>query len=101
MRVSNKCSSPSNSRTKRSISLFLSEVVYYLCARDVQRLAMRVTQSLTPEGDIVLVHWTGETNYPLTGDEAAEFFIAALGRTAKVERRDRCGAVQLDVLRHR
>ena len=29
-----------------------------------------------PEGgDIVLVHWLGTTDYPLTGDEAAELFI--------------------------
>jgi 2-polyprenyl-3-methyl-5-hydroxy-6-metoxy-1,4-benzoquinol methylase len=81
--------------------IVLSEVVYYLCARDVQRLAMRVTRSLAPEGDIVLVHWTGETDYPLTGDEAAEFFIAAMRRTVKVERRDRHHAFRLDVLRRR
>ena len=30
-----------------------------------------------PGGDIVLVHWTGGTDYPLSGDEAAQRFIDA------------------------
>lgn len=55
----------------------LSEVVYYLDAADVRRLAERVKACLDPDGEVVLVHWTGQTDYPLSGDEAAERFIAA------------------------
>ena len=32
--------------------------------------------AVLPEADIVLVHWLGVTHYPLSGDEAAEGFIA-------------------------
>ena len=57
--------------------LVLSEVIYYLDRADVVRVAERAAACLEPGADIVLVHWTGETHYPLTGDEAAEAFMAA------------------------
>jgi trans-aconitate methyltransferase len=81
--------------------ILLSEVVYYLQAQDVTRLALRVVQSLAPRGDVVLVHWTGETDYPLTGDEAAGLFIAAIGEAAQVQRTDRHADFRLDVLTRR
>jgi hypothetical protein len=28
-----------------------------------------------PYADMVLVHWTGQTNYPLGGDEAVQCFL--------------------------
>ena len=37
-------------------------------------LAGRVGASLAPGGEVLLVHWTGETDYPLSGDEAATRF---------------------------
>ena len=55
--------------------ILLSEVVYYLSREDVGRLAARVSQSLLKGGSVILVHWTGPTNYPLSGDEAAALFI--------------------------
>jgi chemotaxis methyl-accepting protein methylase len=78
--------------------IILSEVVYYLHAKDVARLASRVTKALAQEGNVVLVHWTGETDYPLTGDEASELFINLMDQTARVVRRDRYRAFRLDVL---
>lgn len=57
--------------------ILLSEVVYYLDPADVERLAARVGRSLAPAGDVLLVHWTGETDYPLSGDEAVERFVRA------------------------
>jgi cyclopropane fatty-acyl-phospholipid synthase-like methyltransferase len=78
--------------------ILLSEIVYYLSADDVVRLASRVSASLASEGNVVLVHWTGETDYPLTGDEAAELFIACMDQTMLAERRDRHHAFRLDVL---
>jgi cyclopropane fatty-acyl-phospholipid synthase-like methyltransferase len=78
--------------------IVLSEVVYYLSADDVARLAARIRRAMAPRGDIVLVHWTGETDYPLTGDEAAELFIAGLEGAAKVVRRDRHHDFRLDAL---
>ena len=81
--------------------VLLSEVVYYLCVNDVARLASHVAKALRPQGDVVLVHWTGETDYPLRGDEAAELFIAALDGATYVVRGDRHPDFRLDVLRRR
>ena len=43
--------------------ILLSEVVYYLSREDVGRLAASVTRSLAPDGSVILVHWTGSTDY--------------------------------------
>ena len=76
--------------------ILLSEVVYYLSREDVGRLAARVTRSLAPDGSVILVHWTGSTNYPLSGDEAVDLFIEQAGLV--VERADRHSEFRLDVL---
>jgi len=55
--------------------IVLSEVLYYLCARDLAALADHCLGALSPGGHIVLCHWLGETNYPLGGDEAADLFV--------------------------
>ncbi|MFE1600303.1 SAM-dependent methyltransferase [Methylobacterium sp. ID0610] len=79
--------------------VLLSEVVYYLDAADVAHLAARLRASLRPGGDVVLVHWTGETDYPLSGDEAAETLIAAAQDFLAVTHQSRTDAYRLDVLR--
>lgn len=81
--------------------ILLSEVVYYLNRTDVPRLAARVRDALAPGGDCVLVHWTGDTDYPLSGDEAAERFIAAASGFASVTRQERSERYRLDLLRSR
>ena len=58
--------------------ILLSEVVYYLSMTDVDGLAACVRRSIEPGGAVLLVHWTGLTNYPLSGDVAAEHMIAEL-----------------------
>lgn len=78
--------------------ILLSEVVYYLSRDDVGRLAKRVLRSLPSGGSVMLVHWTGSTNYPLSGDEAADLFIERIGSTCVVDRADRCRQFRLDVL---
>jgi len=78
--------------------IMLSEVVYYLDAGDVSRLADRVRASVEPGGHVLLVHWTGTTDYPLSGDEAAELFMTALGRSAGRIRQQRTPAYRLDAL---
>ncbi len=78
--------------------ILLSEVVYYLSLEDVSRLADRVTRSLPKGGSVILVHWTGPTDYPLSGDEAAALFIEQMGSTCVVERADRYAEFRLDVL---
>jgi len=81
--------------------ILLSEVVYYLNAADVDKLATRVSASLAPRGSIMLVHWTGVTNYPLTGDEASEIFIARFEGFIDIVRADRRPQYRLDVLTRR
>jgi cyclopropane fatty-acyl-phospholipid synthase-like methyltransferase len=81
--------------------ILLSEVVYYLSRENVGRLAARVTRSLAKAGAVILVHWMGETNYPLSGDEAAALFIKHVGSSCVVERADRYRQFRLDVLSRR
>jgi cyclopropane fatty-acyl-phospholipid synthase-like methyltransferase len=78
--------------------ILLSEVVYYLSREDVGRLAARVSDSLIKGGSVILVHWTGPTNYPLSGDEAAALFIEGIGPGYVVDRADRYAKFRLDVL---
>jgi trans-aconitate methyltransferase len=79
--------------------ILLSEVVYYLSADDVIRLGSRIADALAQNGDVVLVHWTGETDYPLAGDEAADLLITSLGGVAVVTRQEHYRCFRLDVLR--
>jgi cyclopropane fatty-acyl-phospholipid synthase-like methyltransferase len=78
--------------------IVLSEVVYYLSPEDVSRLAVRVVDSLHIGGSVILVHWTGLTDYPLSGDEAVALFIERMGPTCVVERADRHAEFRLDIL---
>lgn len=78
--------------------ILLSEVVYYLDAEDVGRLVTRVRGSLAEGGDVVLVHWTGETHYPLTGDAAAELFIAGSSNFLRVDHQSQAEKYRIDVL---
>ena len=78
--------------------ILLSEVVYYLSCDDVGRLAANVANSMAKGGSVILVHWTGPTNYPLSGDEAAALFVERLGPNYVVERADRYAEFRLDVL---
>jgi cyclopropane fatty-acyl-phospholipid synthase-like methyltransferase len=78
--------------------IVLSEVVYYLSREDVGRLSARVTGSLAPGGAVILVHWTGATDYPLSGDEAVFLFIERIGSMCVVDRSVRYPRFRLDVL---
>jgi cyclopropane fatty-acyl-phospholipid synthase-like methyltransferase len=78
--------------------ILLSEVVYYFSREDVGRLAARVANSVAKGGSVILVHWTGPTNYPLSGDEAANLFIERIQPTCVLKRGDRYRQFRLDVL---
>ena len=81
--------------------ILLSEVLYYLSLADIDAVAAACHASLAPGASVLLVHWTGETNYPVTGDEAAERFIAGMAGVAKVTRQERRPEYRLDVLQQR
>ena len=78
--------------------ILLSEVVYYWSAGDLERVAAFAERALEPGGDIALVHWIGETDYPLSGDDAARRFIAAAGGFCRVLHQSRAERYRLDVL---
>lgn len=75
------------------------EMLYFLSPADLARLVARVEASLEPGGDCVLVHWLGETDYPLSGDAAAEGFITGTAPFCRVLPGLRTEAYRLDVLR--
>jgi predicted TPR repeat methyltransferase len=56
--------------------IVLSEVGYYLSARDLHIARDWIVSALGPGGHLLLVHWTPLVeDYPLTGDEVHEFFL--------------------------
>jgi SAM-dependent methyltransferase len=81
--------------------ILLSEVLYYFDATDLAILSGRVFNSLAPQGTIVLVHWTGVTDYPLSGDQAAELFIDQLAVNVDIISAGRRPEYRLDVLKRR
>ena len=79
--------------------IVISEVAYYLDRADLARLVARVEGALLPDADIVLVHWLGVTHYPLSGDDAAEGFIAGARGFTRILKQSRTAEYRLDVLR--
>jgi SAM-dependent methyltransferase len=76
--------------------ILFSEVLYYLSVTDLDATAARTIASLAPNGAALLVHYTDPTNYPLTGDAAAERFIATTGFRVSLQRRE--AQYRLDLL---
>ncbi|WP_342106864.1 class I SAM-dependent methyltransferase [Methylobacterium sp. SI9] len=79
--------------------IVLSEFLYFLAPPDLAGLVRRAGDAIEPGGDIVLVHWLGVTDYPQSGDEAAEGFIAQAAPFAGLLHQARTAAYRLDVLR--
>jgi predicted TPR repeat methyltransferase len=78
--------------------IVFSEVLYYLAPTDIRATAWRTLLSMAPKGRVVLVHWTGETDYPCTGDQAADMFRETCGHRLTTLRQERHAAYRLDVL---
>jgi SAM-dependent methyltransferase len=57
--------------------IMISEVLYYFSKSDLGRVAERCLRSLDPGGEMILCHWLGETDYPLTGYQASDLFANA------------------------
>ncbi len=55
--------------------IVLSEVLYYLGQQDLRETARRTAASLRRDGFAILVHWTGQTDYPHSADEAVAIFL--------------------------
>lgn len=81
--------------------ILFGEVLYFFDAPDLARLVGRVAGALAPGGDCVLVHWLGAQDYPLSGDAAADGFIAGAAGFAEVIAQTRAPEYRIDVLRAR
>lgn len=79
--------------------ILLSEFLYFLDQDDLATLVGKVAEAIEPGGDLVLVHWLGPTDYPLSGDEAAGAFISGAAGFASVIGGARQPEYRIDVLR--
>jgi cyclopropane fatty-acyl-phospholipid synthase-like methyltransferase len=79
-------------------TVLLSEVGYYWDLADLNRFAGWLLTSLTVRGRCVLVHWTGDTDYPLSGDEVHDHLRQQLAPALTVQRSLRRPEYRLDVL---
>lgn len=77
----------------------ISEVAYYWSDADLVRAGNWLMNGLARGGDLLLVHWTGETDYPQTADGAVEKLAAALAGSVTVERTERRSQYRLDLWR--
>jgi SAM-dependent methyltransferase len=77
--------------------IVLSEVLYYLDVPALSRVAEQVHHALLPGGVILLVHYLGETDYPISGDDAAIAFMENLNYPLLSQ--SRTAAYRIDVLR--
>lgn len=81
--------------------ILLSEVAYYWDAADLDLAARRLSTLLAPGGDLLLVHFTGETDYPQSGDAAVETLAAAMAAEVEVVRAETHDRYRLDLWRRR
>jgi chemotaxis methyl-accepting protein methylase len=76
--------------------IVMSEMLYYLDSDDLTKVVARATNALREDGSVLLVHYLGETDYPMTGDAAADLFIAESKLELVSQRRE--VAYRIDVL---
>ncbi|NVN36778.1 class I SAM-dependent DNA methyltransferase [Komagataeibacter swingsii] len=55
--------------------IVISEMLYFLSRRDIRALAAQCLRVRRAGAPVVLVNWTGPTDTPCTGNEAARLFI--------------------------
>ncbi|MCB1884489.1 MAG: methyltransferase domain-containing protein [Geminicoccaceae bacterium] len=79
--------------------ILLSEVVYYWSPADIEAAAAAIEAALRPGGDLLLVHWIRETDYPLSGDEATRRLRQALGGAVRAVAEARTDSYRLDLWR--
>ena len=57
--------------------ILVSELLYFLSPEDNADLARHCVAQAAPDCVVLLVNWTGATDTPCTGDEAADLFAGA------------------------
>lgn len=81
--------------------ILVSEVGYYLSLPDLEKLRARIAGALNPGGHLLLVHYTGETDYPLTADAVHAAFMAWQGSAWTLLSSARSETYRLDLLEAR
>lgn len=79
--------------------ILLSEVLYFFTPEDLGRIAAHLVAALKPGAEVVLVHWIGETNYPVSADQAVETILALTRGHLELHTQARTDRYRLDVLR--
>lgn len=79
--------------------IVVSEVAYYWGAEDLVAAAERMRTTLQQGGDLILVHWTGATDYPQTGDAATEGLRSTLADNVMQIASTRTASYRLDLWR--
>lgn len=80
--------------------VLVSEVGYYLARERLLAWADAIAAATAPGGHLVLVHWTGPTDYPLTADTVHAVWEADAARWAPVSAH-RAERYRLDVFTRR
>ena len=78
--------------------IVLSEVLYYFSEADLRVVADLCCEALAAGGEMVLCHWLGETDYPLTGHQASDIFADAVVMRAPSRRILRDEVYRLETL---
>lgn len=64
--------------------IVLSEILYFLTADEIVRLAKLISKNWNRHGDCILVNYLGPISEPLQGSEAAELFINSIEATERM-----------------
>jgi predicted TPR repeat methyltransferase len=93
---------PTSTPTEAAFDLIvISEVAYYWDDRDLALAGRWLGRNLAPGGSLLLVHFTGETDYPQTADGAVEGLRQALGDRVEEADTTHCPGYRLDLWRRR
>lgn len=79
--------------------IVLSEVAYYWDHGDLARAGAWMRGALAPGGTVILVHWTGKTDYPRSASEAVEALYHAVSDLVDVRRAEQRPDYRLDLWR--
>ena len=75
----------------------LSEVLYYWDEQDLGAFAEEMTRELTVGATVLLVHWRGPTDYPMSADDAVARFGRLLQHDYVIRRQMVTEAYRLEV----